>query len=277
MKTMNSYINIAILIFGLVSISMSCSEFLDEPKPTTAVTPHDVFSSEDGVRAHFNGIYRNLRSQWRSVDGKSGGYTDTWGFVGINLTRMVKGTDMMVPYGWYAWDYRHENRNSTYYKVRFIWDFLYENINQANIIIKGVEESDFPDSAKNKFIAEARALRAWSYFNLIREYQHPYSSDPNAPGIPIYTEPASIESVGESRGTVQAVYDQIVNDLDYAVQNFDPSGERLLKSNINISVAYGLLARVKLDMRSQERCKRCSDSSKNRIFAGYGSIWGWIQ
>jgi hypothetical protein len=263
MKKMNSNITKVILIFGLVSIFMSCNEFLDEPKPTTSVTPQDVFSSEDGVRAHFNGIYRNLRSQWISVDGKSGGYTDTWGVVGINLSRMVKGTDIMVPYGWYQWDYRHENRNATYYKVRFIWDFLYENINQANIIIEGVEGSDFPESAKNKFVAEARALRAWSYFNLIQEYQHPYSADPNAPGIPVYTEPASIESIGKSRGTVQAVYDQIVGDLEYAVQNLDPGGERLLKSNININVAYGLLARVNLEMGQWGDAKNSAIAARN--------------
>ena len=290
MKTMNSNINKAMLIFGLVFILVCCSEFLDEPKPTTAVAPQNVFSSEDGVRAHFNGIYRNLRSQWRSVDGKSGGYTDTWGVAAINLTRMVKGTDMMVPYGWYAWDYRHENRNSTYYKVRFIWDFLYENINQANIIINGVENSDFSESAKTKFIAEARALRAWSYFNLIREYQHPYSYDPNAPGIPIYTSPASIESVGESRGTVQAVYDQIVDDLNFAVQNLDPSGSRVLKSNINIDVANGLMARVKLEMRQWEDAKNAAMAARTKYSLAadqYGDgfnkienpewIWGFPQ
>lgn len=250
------------LIFGLVSISVSCSEFLDEPKPTTAVAPQDVFSSEDGVRAHFNGIYRNLRSQWRSVDGKSGGYTDTWGVAAINLTRMVKGTDMMVPYGWYAWDYRHENRNSTYYKVNFIWDFLYETVNQANIIIKGVEESEFSESSKKLLSAEARALRAWSYFNLVREYQHTLRANPNAPGIPVYTEPASIESIGSSRGSVQDVYDQIVDDLDNALQNLDPSGARVLKSNININVAYGIMARVKLEMGQWEDAKKTAIAAR---------------
>ena len=263
MKKLISYLYNTLLISGLVFISMSCNEFLDEPKPTTAVSPQDVFSSEDGVRAHFNGIYRNLRSQWQSVDGKSGGNTDTRGVVGLNMTRVVKGADIMVPYGWYQWDYRHQNRNSNYYKVRFIWDFLYENINQTNIIIQGVEGSDFPESTKNKFMAEACALRAWSYFNLIREYQHPYSVDPNAAGIPVYTEPASIESVGKSRGSVQAVYDQIVGDLEYAVQHLDPGGERLLKSNININVANGLLARVKLEMGQWEDAKNAAMAARN--------------
>ena len=245
---MKSYINTKVLFIGLVSLLMGCNEFLDEPKPTTAVAPGDVFSSEDGVRAHFNGIYRNLRTQWESVDGNSGGDTDTWGIVAVNLTRMVKGVDMMVPSGWYQWDYRHENRSSTYRRVNFVWDFFYETINQANIVVKGVTESDFTETSKNELIAEARAIRGWAYFNLIREFQHSYSANPNAPGVPIYTEPASIESEGVSRGTVQDVYDQIVSDLEFAVQNLNASGGRVLKSNININVAYGLLARIKLEM-----------------------------
>jgi len=263
MKAMNSYIHKAILIFTLVSISMGCSEFLDEPKPTTAVAPQDVFSSEDGVRAHFNGIYRNLRSQWESVDGQSGGSTDTWGIVAINLARMVKGVDMMVPSGWYQWDYRHENRSSTYRRVNFVWDFLYETVNQTNIIIKGVAESEFPESSKNLLTAEARAIRAWAYFNLIREFQHAYLADPNAPGIPVYTEPASIESVGNPRGTVQDVYDLIVGDLDFAVQNLDPDGSRLLKSNININVAYGIMAQVKLEMGQWGDAKNAAIAARN--------------
>ena len=111
---------------------------------------------------------------------------------------MVKGTDMMIPSGWYQWDYRHENKNSTYRRVNFVWDFLYETANQANIIIEGVEGSDFAESAKEKLIAEARAIRGWAYFNLVREFQHTYMANSNAPGIPVYTAAASIESSGLS-------------------------------------------------------------------------------
>lgn len=255
MKSNKLYINKITLILGLVALSMGCSEFLDEPKPTTAVAPQDVFSSEDGVRAHFNGIYRNLRTQWESVDGASGGRTDTWGIVSVNMARIVKGIDLMLPSGHYQWDYRHGNRNSTYRRVNFVWDFLYETANQANIIIKGVAESEFSESSKDMLTAEAQAIRAWAYFNVVREFQHTYAADPNAPGIPIYIEPASIESEGSPRGTVANVYDLIVADLEFAVKYLDPGGSRVLKSNINVNVAYGILARVKLEMGAWEDAK----------------------
>jgi hypothetical protein len=222
-----------------------------------------VFASEDGVRAHFNGIYRNLRTQWESVDGQSGASTDSWGIVSLNLARMVKGVDMMVPSGWYQCDYRHENRSSTYRRVNFVWDFLYETISQTNIIIEGVSNSDFAESSKNALIAEARAIRAWAYFDLIREFQHTYSADVNAPGVPIYTEPASIESVGNDRGTVQEVYNLIAEGLEFAVENLDPGGSRVLKSNINVNVAYGLLARVKLEMGAWQDAKNAAIAARS--------------
>lgn len=263
MKILKSFLYKAWLIGAFAIISTSCDDFLDEPKPTTSVAPGDVFSTEDGVRAHFNGIYRNLRTQWESVDGKSGGRTDTWGVVSLNLARMVKGIDMMIPSGHYQWDYRHENRNSTYRRVNFVWDFLYETVNQANIIIGGVADSDFPDASKNALTAEAMAIRAWAYFELVREYQHTYAADPNAPGIPIYTEPASIDSEGAPRGTLQNVYDQIELDLDFAIKNLDSSGSRVLKSNMNINVAYGLLARVKLEMGKWADARDAAIAARN--------------
>lgn len=103
-----------------------------------------------------------------------------------------------------------------------MWDFLYETINQSNIIIEGVSNSDFAESSKNALIAEARAIRAWAYFDLIREFEHTYTADVNALGVPIYTEPASIESVGNNRGTVQEVYNLIAEGLEFAVANLDP-------------------------------------------------------
>ncbi len=263
MRTIYTLIHKNILIVGLISIVMGCNDFLEEPEPTTAVSQDQVFASENGVRAYFNGIYRNLRRQWKSVDEKSGGNTETRGVVSLNITREVNGIDMILPSGWYDYDYQHDNRGAFYTRTKFVWDFLYETGNQANIIVKGVAESELSESAKKKFTAEARAIRAWVYFNLIREYQYNYAVDPTAPGVPIYTEPASIESEGHPRATVQDVYDLILGDLEYAVQNLDPSGERVLKSNINIHVAQGLLARVNLEIGQWEAAKNAAIAARD--------------
>lgn len=223
-----AYVMAAILFLG------SCEDFLDKPAPTTAVSADDVFTTPDGARAYFNGIYRNMRTQWRTS-------TDTWGNAAAHLARIVKGIDVMIPSGWYQWDYRHENREPTYRRTNFVWDFYYETGNQANVMIQGLEGSNFPETTKNRMLGEAKALRAWAYFNLVREFQH---NDPSLPGVPIYTTPASADATGNARSTVQDVYTFIIDDLQFATSNM--VSDRLQKSNINLNVAQGLLARVYL-------------------------------
>jgi hypothetical protein len=82
---------------------------------------------------------------------------------------------------------------------------------------------------------------------LIREFQHTIAKDPNAPGVPVYTEPTSIENRGKPRGTVQDVYDQINEDIEFAVANL--TSARSLKSQVNLNVAWGMAARIYLEQR----------------------------
>lgn len=238
------------LMLGVVSLmGIGCKkDFITDPKPTNAVSAGDVFKSVNGVRAYFNGIYRNMRRQWSNLDNTAGGATDTWGYNSINLARINKGTDIVNPGGFYQFDYRHENREPAYRRTIFTWGFFYEHINQANIIIEGVGLSNSLSAAdKTALEAEARAIRAWFYFELIREFQHAFSKDPNAPGVPLYTEPTGITNEGKPRGTVQQVFDQINTDIAFATQNLGTG--RLLKSDINSNVAWGMAARIYLEQR----------------------------
>lgn len=222
--------------------------FLDEPQPTQSVTEEDIFRSVKGVQAYFNGIYSKMRQPWVPLGSTTEPSTDNWGYVAISLTRINNGTDFINPGGFYQYDYRLENREPTYRRTIFTWQFFFETINQANIIIKGVTESaTIPDDAKPALLAEARALRGWFYFEAIREYQFTIAKDPAAPGIPVYTEPTTLENRGKPRGTIQEVYNQINDDLAFAVAN---SGtERVYKNSITLPVAYGMQARIMLEQQ----------------------------
>lgn len=249
-----------LVILSLLALSACTKDYLEEPRPTQQVSAEDVFATEDGARAYFNGIYSNLRSQWVNLNSSAGGATDTWGIVSINLTREQKGDDVINPGGWYQFDYRHENREPTYRRTTFTWSYFYEHINQANILIDGVTNSSYPEAAKTRLIAEGRALRAWLYFEAIREFQHTIRKDPGAPGIPVYTTPTSPDTKGNPRGTIQQVYDQINADIDFAVANLGDG--RLLKSNINRAVAYGLQARIALEQGQWAKAKTAASNAR---------------
>ncbi|HMH21353.1 MAG TPA: RagB/SusD family nutrient uptake outer membrane protein [Puia sp.] len=265
--------------------------FIDGIQPTNSASAKDVFASADAVRVYFTGIYRTVRSQWISTDGSAGGAsTDVWGYNAVFLARDVKGKDIVMPYNsWYYFDYQHDNREPTYRRTKFVWYFFYELINQVNVLIAGTTNSASIDAAdKKSLIAEARALRAWFYFELAREFQLSYGKNPNALGIPIYTTPASDTTRGNPRGTLQQTFDQINTDIAYAVQNIGTT--QILKDQVNTSVAWGMAARIYLE---QGKWADAETAAKNAIqghsldAAGYPDnyngltspevIWGFPQ
>src|SRR5665647_524566 len=116
-KTINKNILVylAFIFVGGTIIPGCKKSFLNDPKPTDQVSTKDVFASSEGVRAYFNGIYRNIRSQWQSLDGSAGGSGDTYCFVSIDLARVAKGKDIVMAFPtYYIYDYEHANREPNY-------------------------------------------------------------------------------------------------------------------------------------------------------------------
>ncbi|HMP93073.1 MAG TPA: RagB/SusD family nutrient uptake outer membrane protein [Phnomibacter sp.] len=291
MKTPVLLRNTYLLVLAMAMLATSCRKnFLDEPKPTQSVTSEDVFKTEEGVRAYLHGIYSKMRQPWFPIGATAFNSTDNWGYIAINLTRVNKGIDIINPGGWYQFDYRLENREPTYRRTIFTWQFFYESINQANILIEGVEQSStLAASVKAQLLAEGRALRAWMYFELAREFQHTIAKDANAPGIPLYTQPTSIDNKGKPRGTLRQVFDLINEDLAFAVQNLGT--QRSYKSQITKPVAYGMQARVALEQgqwaAAAEAALKARDGfalDRNRYRGNFSDIanspeviWGFPQ
>jgi len=253
-----------VAVFGGIVITGCKKSFLKEPTPGASVSPAQVFSSEDGVRGYFNGIYRRMRVQY-------GTSTDAWGIVSVNLAREVKGLDVVLPDGagaWYGFDYTHDNREPNFRRTRFTWQFFYDFINQANNVIAGVNgSSTIPTDAKARLLGEARALRAWCYFELVREFSHAYSENPNGKGVPIYTEPTLPTTEGKTRPKLSENYTMIVDDLKYAAANTlkrsqFATGSSTLKDIITKDVANGLLARVYLEMGDWANAKTAAQAAK---------------
>ena len=249
-----------IALLGGIAFSSCKKSFLEEPKPGSSVASTDVFASEEGVRSYFNGIYRRLRTQY-------GTSTDAWGIASVNLAREAKGVDIVLPDGasaWYGFDYTHDNREPNFRRTRFTWGFFYDMVNQANNVIVGVTESTtIPQATKARLLGEARAFRAWAYFELVREFAHAYSENPDGPGVPIYTTPTSATTKGQARAKISENFTLIIEDLEYAVANLGTT--RQLKDVINKDVANGLLARAYLEMGQWAKAKTAAAAAK----AGY--------
>ena len=231
----NLITNKILLLFTALMLLNSCSEeFLQEPKNTNGVTADVVFSDRAIVESYVSGILRNFRSQYSTVD--------TGGLYALYYARTIKGNDLIQSPSWFRFDYGHENREPGYRRTVFNWDYNYDQVNQANVLIQGVAQSDLDAASKAEFIAVGKVFRAFHYFQLALEFAPNYNNNKAVARIPIYTEPATGASEGNPPSPLSDVYSLILTDLKEAIA--DLSEDRLGKSYINKSVANGILARV---------------------------------
>ncbi|MEA5461455.1 RagB/SusD family nutrient uptake outer membrane protein [Arcicella sp. LKC2W] len=192
MKKIKIYL-FALLAVGLVS---SCEQVLEQT-PQTAV--EDKITDASTARAVLNGAYNGLQSanymgtRYTLLPDLAGGnlrHSGTFSDFAAIANRSVLPTD---------------NAGSV------MWIQIYNSIQRANLLIKfvpAINEAGFTETEKKQIIAEARALRAFHYFNLVRWWG----------GVPIVTQPTdkADASLNVPRNTVAEVYKQINDDLDAA-------------------------------------------------------------
>lgn len=248
MKTIIKYFS----LFNLLAIlSIGCqSDFLDEPKETSSVGPDIVFGSKTGAIAHMAGILRRSRAQFTR--------TDAGGLYSIYYARTVKGNDIIQGPTWYLFDYDNDNREPNYTRTTFNWEFPYYMINQTNIFIKGVTESEsIGTNDKDELLAQGYGLRAFYYFQLAMEFQHTYTYDKTLPAPPIYTEPTG---EGGPMTTLDEMYSLIVSDLEKA-QSL-ATENRIDRSFLNIDVIYAISARVYQVMEDWPKAETAAQNAR---------------
>ena len=239
--------------FYVAIILFSCEkDYLEEPKPTGTVNSDVIFQSKESAEAMISGILRLSRISYEKVD--------SGGLYSIFFARVVKGNDLILGNGWYLFDYENDNREPTYRRTTFTWEFPYTIINQINIFIDGVNTSKYLlDSEKQPLLGQAYALRAFYYFQLAMEFQNTFSFDPSLPAPPIYREPAN---EGKAMSSLTELYNFILEDLNYAVQ-FTPE-TRFNKSYVNRSVAFAISAKVHQVMGNWQEAASMANSAKQQ-------------
>ncbi len=141
------------------------------------------------------------------------------------------------------------------------WNIFYERLAATNTII--VEAERFKDDEKyNRIKGEAHFIRAYYYFLMVNIWGKPYSATSSTDlGIPIKTT-EYIEAKDFERNTVQECYDQIILDLNIAIEHLE--GEALVSTwRAGITAARGLLGRVYLYMANYEKAEEQLDIALN--------------
>lgn len=128
--------------------------------------------------------------------------------------------------------------------VNTIWVGYFSLINKANIALDQVRNNKdivATPEVKAQSEAEARFLRAYAYFNLVRFFGRVPIVDS------VFTNAASQSNVAQN--TPEQVYAFIETDLIYAAANLPLSWEARFVGRITKGAANGLLAKVYLTQR----------------------------
>jgi starch-binding outer membrane protein, SusD/RagB family len=232
-KIMKKYI---IIFIGFL-VLVSCSDFLVE-SPKTQISSDQFFDSPDDARSSVNGLYRVGVGSWH---GFSTSYWD--------------GTDAMRS-GYLSGLFEHPESRIGVQVVKdlqmnavnlsewlnSVWSGHYNAIARANLAIANIPDvPGLSETEMNRLLAEARFFRAFNYFNLVKNFGD----------IPLVLEP--VVSLGEifvSRDNAANVYQQIITDLNWAIDNGGLSGSPFPMNNYRVTrgLAETILAEAYLQM-----------------------------
>ncbi len=228
-------------LFFTLTAFVSCEDFLDQ-EPITDPLPSVVFSDAGTIELLMTAAYQPLRWEFNPAFGDS--YCMNYIFTDVRSDDVIIENHFFQPHshGFETFvDLTSENVN-----VQGIWAKYFAGINRVNIIIQGLLEVDaevLGASLADEFLAEAQFLRAYFYFELVRNFG----------GVPLATEdqqfdPAIPETM--KRKSAKEIYAQIELDLTTASENLPITrGDERQFFRTTRGAALGLLAKVSLYQR----------------------------
>ena len=195
------YFFAAAVIFGITS----CNDFLEET-PKNQISINQYFNEPEDAAAFVNQLYflgantlysrGDLSYRYMMMDGYNSGLIDTEHKERVgpleahNLTISALNMNTIL-HGW--------------------WSDCYSAISQANSCLKYIPGiPGLSEEEANRYLAQARFFRAFNYFFLVQNWGD----------VPLITEPyESLDNIFVERTPSREVYDQIITDLEWAVND----------------------------------------------------------
>jgi hypothetical protein len=109
-------------------------------------------------------------------------------------------------------DFTFDANNSA---VNGIWSGYYQGVFRANQVLTNVPDIEMEEELKTRLLGEARFLRAYFYFFLVRTYGD----------IPLIDRPLNPDEYRQPRVPAAQIYDFIEEDLTFAIANLPEKSE----------------------------------------------------
>lgn len=221
-----------IIILFVIFITSCDDGFLDR-SDAKALSYDKFYKTESDFQASLNCCYLSLKNQVEVLITFNDEMTDNT-FVPSNSTNELLFFDQCaVP-----------SSSST---LKSFWKNCYSSITYANMVISRIGDSEVSESTQKVFVDEAKFIRAYTYFNLVRIFG----------GVPKYEQEIlnldDVYSVG--RSSVDEIYEFIIRDLKDVL---DIDSERTVeqsaeaKGKATSNAAKALLGKVYLQKHDYE-------------------------
>lgn len=243
-------------IFSLgIGISIYSCDFLDKPILGAEVLD-TYFYNETECDKYVAGLYQNItNNSWSPVY--------MWWIM----------TDLCTDDGWMGSTYQPakyiefqpvvhyegSTETATNTHLNGFWECRYKGISAVNIGLERISQAEISDKKKKQFLAEARFLRGFFYFDLVRNFG----------GVPLVLKQLGItESLSIPRSSTKEVYEKIEEDLKVA-STILPYKSKMdyASGRINKGIAQALLAKVCLYQEKYDEAYLYADSVIQ--FGGY--------
>lgn len=254
-----------IICIALVFLLSSCSESFLNLYPETTLNEGNFYKSETEYILLANGCYVSLRNAEKNTHWVlTELISDNLGIQNcVTAGEAIKGS------------VDHFLLSANNDAITNFWNASYTGIYRCNKVLLELERSSIQwssEAIKSRCTGEALFLRALYYFNLVRQYG----------GVPLVTTPITAqEAVGIKRSAEDAIYTQIVSDLQEAIRQLGNAVSVEENGRVNESAAKALLGEVYLTLKnyteSARLYKEIIDAGKFILLPEYADLFNPSQ
>lgn len=233
MKTIDNKINLRQIglyagLAGLLFFPSACKQTFLETDPQGKEASVVFWTSEEDATKAVNAMYANLRS-WNNTAFAPIALES----VGSDETEKGSSASDATFFN----DYDRFTVGSSDGQLGGFWSGQYQNINYANQVLDNIPKISMTESLKARYLAEAKFVRAYSYFRLVRAFGD----------VPLRLHlPASAAEYNLPRTPKADVYAAIEKDLTEAAQVLPVTYPAADAGRITKGAAQALHAKVSM-------------------------------
>ena len=269
MKSIIQTITKSLFFLPLLVFFSGCQKFL-ETQDKSNYTADNYFKTAAQAQSSVNSVYSSLAVIYNGGNGFGGGLSP-WlmlefatGLANTELGEAFDNLNVM------ALTNSADNSEGLIW-----WNESYKGIANANLAITNIPNITMDTTAKNKLLGEAKFLRAYYYYNLVRIFGK----------VPLITTPVDLNSPDfyPKQASEQDIYNQIVEDLTSAESAGLPYTDN--SGRVSLGAVKSLLASVYLTMagyplnlgtpyyqKATDKANEVIQSNKYHLFSSYSDL-----